>query len=170
MKSDLCFRVNKYIFACNIENIGDKTMCAKGKSKKARAKDKKKHGTEPIETYIGHQPLAQNNEKAEDILYALIRPGFKSRFVSSVCMIFPVVFLIKLFAICLGESTQIVVLVVLGLLSVMAMIWFYYSFFSYTKIYEDRISFRGRHYLNPISGTVSLDEIETVELRLAERK
>lgn len=145
-------------------------MCAKGKSKKARAKDKKKHSTEPIETYSGHQPFAQNNEKAEDILYALIRPGFKSRFVSSVCMIFPVAFLIKLFAICLGESTQIVVLVVLGLLSAMAILWFYYSFFSYTKIYEDRISFRGRHYLKSINGTVSLDEIETVELRLTERK
>ena len=145
-------------------------MCAKGKSKKARAKDKKKHSTEPIETYSGHQPFAQNNEKADDILYALIRPGFKSRFVSSVCMIFPVAFLIKLFAICLGESTQIVVLVVLGLLSAMAILWFYYSFFSYTKIYEDRISFRGRHYLKSINGTVSLDEIETVELRLTERK
>ena len=156
-------------------------MCAKGRNKKTKVSAEKNHGSETLfpeeevermerEDDDGH--LIMQKGGSVDVLLASISSSLFQRLASYFLMlVFVSAFFIMLYEHFHGKEIELPVFWGMTAMAVFCLTWFYCSLTGSTKVYSDRITFRGYRYLFfPCKGTISLNDIESVCLSWSKGK
>lgn len=156
-------------------------MCAKGRNKKTKVSAEKNHGSETLfpeeevermEREDDDSHLIMQKGDSVDVLLASISSCLFQRLASFFLMLlFAPGFLGMLYAHFQGNGPDSSTLVGIGVMAVFCLTWFYCCLTGSTKVYSDRITFRGYRYLFfPCKGTISLNDIESVCLSWSKGK
>lgn len=148
-------------------------MCAKGRNKKTKVSAEKNHGSETLfpeeevermEREDDDSHLIMQKGGSVDVLLASISSSLFQRLASYFLMlVFGSAFFIMSYEHFHGKEIELPVFWGMTAMTVFCLTWFYCCLTGSTKVYSDRITFRGYRYLFfPCKGTISLNEIESV--------
>lgn len=148
-------------------------MCAKGRNKKTKVSAEKNHGSETlfpeeeverVEREDDDSHLIMQKGGSVDVLLASISSSLFQRFASYFLMlVFGSAFFIMSYEHFHGKEIELPVFWGMTAMTVFCLTWFYCCLTGSTKVYSDRITFRGYRYLFfPCKGTISLNDIESV--------
>lgn len=156
-------------------------MCAKGRNKKTKVSAEKNHGSETLipeeevermEREDDDSHLIMQKGGSVDVLLASISSSLFQRLASYFLMlVFGSAFFIMLYEHFHGKEIELPVFWGMTAMAVFCLTWFYCCLTGSTKVYSDRITFRGYRYLFfPCKGTISLNDIESVCLSWSKGK
>ena len=156
-------------------------MCAKGRNKKTKVSAEKNHGSETLfpeeevermEREDDDSHLIMQKGGSVDVLLASISSSLFQRFASYFLMlVFVSGFFIMSYEHFHGKEIELPVFWGMTAMAVFCLTWFYCCLTGSTKVYSDRITFRGYRYLFfPCKGTISLNDIESVCLSWSKGK
>lgn len=156
-------------------------MCAKGRNKKTKVSAEKNHGSETLfpeeevermEREDDDSHLIMQKGGSVDVLLASISSSLFQRLASYFLMlVFVSAFFIMSYEHFHGKEIELPVFWGMTAMAVFCLTWFYCSLTGSTKVYSDRITFRGYRYLFfPCKGTISLNDIESVCLSWSKGK
>lgn len=156
-------------------------MCAKGRNKKTKVSAEKNHGSETLipeeevermEREDDDSHLIMQKGGSVDVLLASISSSLFQRLASYFLMlVFGSAFFIMSYEHFHGKETELPVFWGMTAMAVFCLTWFYCCLTGSTKVYSDRITFRGYRYLFfPCKGTISLNDIESVCLSWSKGK
>lgn len=148
-------------------------MCAKGRNKKTKVSAEKNHGSETlfpeeeverVEREDDDSHLIMQKGGSVDVLLASISSSLFQRLASYFLMlVFGSAFFIMSYEHFHGKEIELPVFWGMTAMTVFCLTWFYCCLTGSTKVYSDRITFRGYRYLFfPCKGTISLNDIESV--------
>lgn len=148
-------------------------MCAKGRNKKTKVSAEKNHGSETLfpkeevermEREDDDSHLIMQKGGSVDVLLASISSCPFQRLASYFLMLLSVwAFFLMLYEHFHGKEIELPVLWGMAAMAVFCLTFFYCCLTGSTKVYSDRITFRGYRYLFlPCKGTISLNDIESV--------
>lgn len=148
-------------------------MCAKGRNKKTKVSAEKNHGSETlipeeeverVEREDDDSHLIMQKGGSVDVLLASISSSLFQRLASYFLMlVFGSAFFIMSYEHFHGKEIELPVFWGMTAMAVFCLTWFYCCLTGSTKVYSDRITFRGYRYLFfPCKGTISLNDIESV--------
>lgn len=148
-------------------------MCAKGRNKKTKVSAEKNHGSETLfpeeevermEREDDDSHLIMQKGGSVDVLLASISSSLFQRLASYFLMlVFGAAFFIMSYEHFHGKEIELPVFWGMTAMTVFCLTWFYCCLTGSTKVYSDRITFRGYRYLFfPCKGTISLNDIESV--------
>ena len=148
-------------------------MCAKGRNKKTKVSAEKNHGSETLipeeevermEREDDNSHLIMQKGGSVDVLLASISSSLFQRLASYFLMlVFGSAFFIMSYEHFHGKEIELPVFWGMTAMAVFCLTWFYCCLTGSTKVYSDRITFRGYRYLFfPCKGTISLNDIESV--------
>ena len=156
-------------------------MCAKGRNKKTKVSAEKNHGSETLfpeeevermEREDDDSHLIMQKGGSVDVLLASISSSLFQRLASYFLMlVFGSAFFIMSYEHFHGKEIELPVFWGMTAMAVFCLTWFYCCLTGSTKVYSDRITFRGYRYLFfPCKGTISLNDIESVCLSWSKSK
>ena len=156
-------------------------MCAKGRNKKTKVSAEKNHGSETLipeeevermEREDDDSHLIMQKGGSVDVLLASISSSLFQRLASYFLMlVFGSAFFIMSYEHFHGKEIELPVFWGMTAMAVFCLTWFYCCLTGSTKVYSDRITFRGYRYLFfPCKGTISLNDIESVCLSWSKGK
>ena len=156
-------------------------MCAKGRNKKTKVSAEKNHGSETLfpeeevermEREDDDSHLIMQKGGSVDVLLASISSSLFQRLASYFLMlVFVSAFFIMSYEHFHGKEIELPVFWGMTAMAVFCLTWFYCCLTGSTKVYSDRITFRGYRYLFfPCKGTISLNDIESVCLSWSKNK
>lgn len=156
-------------------------MCAKGRNKKTKVSAEKNHGSETlfpeeeverVEREDDDSHLIMQKGGSVDVLLASISSSLFQRLASYFLMlVFGSAFFIMSYEHFHGKEIELPVFWGMTAMAVFCLTWFYCCLTGSTKVYSDRITFRGYRYLFfPCKGTISLNDIESVCLSWSKAK
>ena len=156
-------------------------MCAKGRNKKTKVSAEKNHGSETlipeeeverVEREDDDSHLIMQKGGSVDVLLASISSSLFQRLASYFLMlVFGSAFFIMSYEHFHGKEIELPVFWGMTAMAVFCLTWFYCCLTGSTKVYSDRITFRGYRYLFfPCKGTISLNDIESVCLSWSKGK
>ena len=156
-------------------------MCAKGRNKKTKVSAEKNHGSETLfpeeevermEREDDDSHLIMQKGGSVDVLLASISSSLFQRFASYFLMlVFVSAFFVMSYEHFHGKEIELPVFWGMAAMAVFCLTWFYCCLTGSTKVYSDRITFRGYRYLFfPCKGTISLNDIESVCLSWSKGK
>jgi len=156
-------------------------MCAKGRNKKTKVSAEKNHGSETLfpeeevermEREDDDSHLIMQKGGSVDVLLASISSSLFQRLASYFLMlVFVSAFFIMSYEHFHGKEIELPVFWGMTAMAVFCLTWFYCCLTGSTKVYSDRITFRGYRYLFfPCKGTISLNDIESVCLSWSKGK
>lgn len=156
-------------------------MCAKGRNKKTKVSAEKNHGSETLfpeeevermEREDDDSHLIMQKGGSVDVLLASISSSLFQRLASYFLMlVFGSAFFIMSYEHFHGKEIELPVFWGMTAMTVFCLTWFYCCLTGSTKVYSDRITFRGYRYLFfPCKGTISLNDIESVCLSWSKGK
>lgn len=156
-------------------------MCAKGRNKKTKVSAEKNHGSETLipeeevermEREDDDSHLIMQKGGSVDVLLASISSSLFQRLASYFLMlVFGAAFFIMSYEHFHGKEIELPVFWGMTAMAVFCLTWFYCCLTGSTKVYSDRITFRGYRYLFfPCKGTISLNDIESVCLSWSKGK
>ena len=156
-------------------------MCAKGRNKKTKVSAEKNHGSETLipeeevermEREDDDSHLIMQKGGSVDVLLASISSSLFQRLASYFLMlVFVSAFFIMSYEHFHGKEIELPVFWGMAAMAVFCLTWFYCCLTGSTKVYSDRITFRGYRYLFfPCKGTISLNDIESVCLSWSKGK
>lgn len=156
-------------------------MCAKGRNKKTKVSAEKNHGSETLfpeeevermEREDDDSHLIMQKGGSVDVLLASISSSLFQRLASYFLMlVFVSAFFIMSYEHFHGKEIELPVFWGMTAMTVFCLTWFYCCLTGSTKVYSDRITFRGYRYLFfPCKGTISLNDIESVCLSWSKNK
>lgn len=156
-------------------------MCAKGRNKKTKVSAEKNHGSETLfpeeevermEREDDDSHLIMQKGGSVDVLLASISSSLFQRLASYFLMlVFGSAFFIMSYEHFHGKDIELPVFWGMTAMTVFCLTWFYCCLTGSTKVYSDRITFRGYRYLFfPCKGTISLNDIESVCLSWSKNK
>lgn len=156
-------------------------MCAKGRNKKTKVSAEKNHGSETlfpeeeverVEREDDDSHLIMQKGGSVDVLLASISSSLFQRLASYFLMlVFGSAFFIMSYEHFHGKEIELPVFWGMTAMTVFCLTWFYCCLTGSTKVYSDRITFRGYRYLFfPCKGTISLNDIESVCLFWSKNK
>ena len=156
-------------------------MCAKGRNKKTKVSAEKNHGSETLipeeevermEREDDDSHLIMQKGGSVDVLLASISSSLFQRLASYFLMlVFVSAFFIMSYEHFHGKEIELPVFWGMTAMAVFCLTWFYCCLTGSTKVYSDRITFRGYRYLFfPCKGTISLNDIESVCLSWSKAK
>lgn len=156
-------------------------MCAKGRNKKTKVSAEKNHGSETLfpeeevermEREDDDSHLIMQKGGSVDVLLASISSSLFQRLASYFLMlVFGSAFFIMSYEHFHGKDIELPVFWGMTAMTVFCLTWFYCCLTGSTKVYSDRITFRGYRYLFfPCKGTISLNNIESVCLSWSKNK
>ena len=156
-------------------------MCAKGRNKKTKVSAEKNHGSETLfpeeevermEREDDDSHLIMQKGGSVDVLLASISSSLFQRLASYFLMlVFGAAFFIMSYEHFHGKEIELPVFWGMTAMTVFCLTWFYCCLTGSTKVYSDRITFRGYRYLFfPCKGKISLNEIESVCLSWSKGK
>lgn len=156
-------------------------MCAKGRNKKTKVSAEKNHGSETlfpeeeverVEREDDDSHLIMQKGGSVDVLLASISSSLFQRLASYFLMlVFVSAFFIMSYEHFHGKEIELPVFWGMTAMAVFCLTWFYCCLTGSTKVYSDRITFRGYRYLFfPCKGTISLNDIESVCLSWSKGK
>ena len=156
-------------------------MCAKGRNKKTKVSAEKNHGSETLipeeevermEREDDDSHLIMQKGGSVDVLLASISSSLFQRLASYFLMlVFGSAFFIMSYEHFHGKEIELPVFWGMTAMTVFCLTWFYCCLTGSTKVYSDRITFRGYRYLFfPCKGTISLNDIESVCLSWSKSK
>ena len=156
-------------------------MCAKGRNKKTKVSAEKNHGSdtlfpeeevERMEREDDDSHLIMQKGGSVDVLLASISSSLFQRLASYFLMlVFGSAFFIMSYEHFHGKEIELPVFWGMTAMAVFCLTWFYCCLTGSTKVYSDRITFRGYRYLFfPCKGTISLNDIESVCLSWSKGK
>lgn len=148
-------------------------MCAKGRNKRTKVSAEKNHGSETLfpeeevermEREDDDSHLIMQKGGSVDVLLASISSSLFQRLASYFLMlVFGSAFFIMSYEHFHGKEIELPVFWGMTAMAVFCLTWFYCCLTGSTKVYSDRITFRGYRYLFfPCKGTISLNDIESV--------
>lgn len=148
-------------------------MCAKGRNKKTKVSAEKNHGSETlfpeeeverVEREDDDSHLIMQKGGSVDVLLASISSSLFQRLASYFLMLlFGSAFFVMSYEHFHGKEIELPVFWGMTAMAVFCLTWFYCCLTGSTKVYSDRITFRGYRYLFfPCKGTISLNDIESV--------
>ena len=156
-------------------------MCAKGRNKKTKVSAEKNHGSETLfpeeevermEREDDDSHLIMQKGGSVDVLLASISSSLFQRLASYFLMlVFVSAFFIMSYEHFHGKEIELPAFWGMTAMAVFCLTWFYCCLTGSTKVYSDRITFRGYRYLFfPCKGTISLNDIESVCLSWSKGK
>ena len=156
-------------------------MCAKGRNKKTKVSAEKTQGSETlipeeeverVEREDDDSHLIMQKGGSVDVLLASISSSLFQRLASYFLMlVFGSAFFIMSYEHFHGKEIELPVFWGMTAMAVFCLTWFYCCLTGSTKVYSDRITFRGYRYLFfPCKGTISLNDIESVCLSWSKGK
>ena len=156
-------------------------MCAKGRNKNTKVSAEKNHGSETlfpeeeverVEREDDDSHLIMQKGGSVDVLLASISSSLFQRLASYFLMlVFGSAFFIMSYEHFHGKEIELPVFWGMTAMAVFCLTWFYCCLTGSTKVYSDRITFRGYRYLFfPCKGTISLNDIESVCLSWSKGK
>lgn len=148
-------------------------MCAKGRNKKTKVSAEKNHGSETLfpeeevermEREDDDSHLIMQKGDSVDVLLASISSCLVQRLASSFLMLFFVsAFFFMSYEHFHGKEIELPLFWCMAAMAVFCLTWSYCCLTGSTKVYSDRITFRGYRYVFfPCKGTISLNDIESV--------
>lgn len=148
-------------------------MCAKGRNKKTKVSAEKNHGSETLFPEEEVERMGREDDDSHlimqkggsvDVLLASISSSLFQRLASYFLMlVFGSAFFIMSYEHFHGKEIELPVFWGMTAMTVFCLTWFYCCLTGSTKVYSDRITFRGYRYLFfPCKGTISLNDIESV--------
>lgn len=156
-------------------------MCAKGRKKKTKVSAEKNHGSETLFPEEEVERMERDDDDSHlimqkggsvDVLLASISSSLFQRLASYFLMlVFVSAFFIMSYEHFHGKEIELPVFWGMTAMAVFCLTWFYCCLTGSTKVYSDRITFRGYRYLFfPCKGTISLNDIESVCLSWSKGK